>query len=287
MNSLISLAHDICREHEHAYGKAREALEHARRAGELLIEAKAVVEHGQWLPWLATNVPFSERTAQGYMRLASRWPELEAKSATVADLPLRAALKALAEPDEGASIARRLHDVAVDCADEHADDAHLHARMKAITADASEFIEATTSMEAVARIADAAKEVERAAAARRVHAMRMLGKAIKAMDERVIEAPLPSVLDTLAGLPDEVALFVEAPRLGFVYIAESLSHPGYWHYCLLHKEGEVVEFTDRPVVSSAIGQAIPEPFKSAGRFTEYRMTSRFLDFIWEQHEVAI
>ncbi len=100
MSALVSLAADINREHHAAFCKAREALEHARRAGELLIEAKATVRHGEWLPWLSANVQFSERTAQGYMRLAAHWPELEAKSATVADLPLRDALKALAEPDD-------------------------------------------------------------------------------------------------------------------------------------------------------------------------------------------
>ena len=56
MSALVSLASDINREHQFAFGKAREALEHARRAGELLIQAKAGVPHGEWLPWLAANV---------------------------------------------------------------------------------------------------------------------------------------------------------------------------------------------------------------------------------------
>ena len=100
MSGLISLATEINRAHKAAYGKAREALEHARRAGELLLEAKAAVEHGERLPWLAANMEFSERTAQGYMRIATRWPELESKSAAVADLPLREALRELAEPSD-------------------------------------------------------------------------------------------------------------------------------------------------------------------------------------------
>lgn len=101
MNALpavADLAVQINTEHERAFGKAREALEHARRAGELLLQAKAAVDHGQWLPWLAANVAFSERTAQGYMRLAARWDTLQTKSATVADLGLRDALKCMSTP---------------------------------------------------------------------------------------------------------------------------------------------------------------------------------------------
>jgi hypothetical protein len=84
--------------HQRAFGKAREALDHARHAGDLLHEAKASMQHGEWLPWLKENIKFSERTAQAYMRLAARWDELQKKSATAADLPLRDALKVLSAP---------------------------------------------------------------------------------------------------------------------------------------------------------------------------------------------
>ncbi len=51
------------------------------------------------MPWLAENCPdVSERTAQRYMRLAEGRSELEAKSATVADLTLRQAEQILS-PD--------------------------------------------------------------------------------------------------------------------------------------------------------------------------------------------
>jgi hypothetical protein len=90
------LAREIEREHQAAYGKAREALEHARRAGELLLQAKAAVGHGQFGKWLTEHVSFAERTAQAYMRIASNWPAIEAaKTATVADLTVRGALSAV------------------------------------------------------------------------------------------------------------------------------------------------------------------------------------------------
>jgi len=98
ITARADLAAAINQEHKHAVNKAREALEHARRCGELLLQAKKRMPHGEWLPWLTDNCKFSARTATGYMRLASRWDELRAKSATVADLPLRTALAIVARP---------------------------------------------------------------------------------------------------------------------------------------------------------------------------------------------
>lgn len=63
--------------------------------GKDLIEAKAMLPHGEWLPWLAEKVGYSERTAQGFMQLARKYsnPQL------VADLGMRKALALLALPD--------------------------------------------------------------------------------------------------------------------------------------------------------------------------------------------
>ncbi len=97
-SELTQLAEQITCEHALAREAARSALEHARVAGELLLQAKEQVAHGEWLPWLGTNFEFSERTAQGYMRLSRQWPELEAKAQRVADLSVREALHLLAEP---------------------------------------------------------------------------------------------------------------------------------------------------------------------------------------------
>ena len=77
----------------------RRGVEHAIRAGELLIEAKAQLKHGEWLPWLENNCTMSERTAQLYMRLAQRRPELEASNPQgIADLTLEGASGLLAKP---------------------------------------------------------------------------------------------------------------------------------------------------------------------------------------------
>jgi hypothetical protein len=88
-----ALVDEIRREHEAAANALRSGLDHAIKAGELLIEAKRrYCKHGQWAQWLADNIDFAERTAQAYMRLA-RLP-IEKRNA-VADLPLREALSAI------------------------------------------------------------------------------------------------------------------------------------------------------------------------------------------------
>lgn len=63
--------------------------------GRGLIEAKALLSHGEWLPWLNDRVEFSERTAQNFMRLAREWSNPHA----LADLGARKALQLLALPE--------------------------------------------------------------------------------------------------------------------------------------------------------------------------------------------
>jgi len=96
--TLSDLAQAINREHAEVTAAAQRGLEHARRAGELLDQAKAQVGHGGWLPWLEANCEVSARTAQAYMRVARRWAELAGDAQRVADLSFREALKILAEP---------------------------------------------------------------------------------------------------------------------------------------------------------------------------------------------
>ena len=98
---LPVLAAQINAAHDDACRAAQSAISHARRAGDLLIEAKAGLEHGSWLSWLGEHCPtIPERTAQAYMRVARDWPTLEAKAQRVADLPLRDALALLSERAE-------------------------------------------------------------------------------------------------------------------------------------------------------------------------------------------
>lgn len=62
--------------------------------GRRLNEAKAVLPHGEWLPWLEDQVHFSEKSAQNYMRVAREFPNPQ----LVADLGVRKALALLELP---------------------------------------------------------------------------------------------------------------------------------------------------------------------------------------------
>ncbi len=99
VSDLATLAARINEEHRQAEAHAVSAVEHAAKAGRLLVAAKAGCAHGTWLPWLEANVACSVRTAQAYMRVARHWDELVAKSADPAHLSIDGALRMLAEPD--------------------------------------------------------------------------------------------------------------------------------------------------------------------------------------------
>lgn len=62
--------------------------------GHRLTEAKEQLSHGEWLPWLAEKVEFSEATAQRFMRLSKEY----SNPSTVTDLGASKALALLALP---------------------------------------------------------------------------------------------------------------------------------------------------------------------------------------------
>ncbi|WP_298032161.1 DUF3102 domain-containing protein [uncultured Dysosmobacter sp.] len=76
--------------------------------GRRLMEAKAQLSHGEWLPWLRDKVDFSERTATNFMRLAKAYGNQQ----TIADLGASKALALLALPEsERESFAAEKHTV--------------------------------------------------------------------------------------------------------------------------------------------------------------------------------
>jgi hypothetical protein len=92
-NRLEALAGDI----RQAHAESRASAEKAIVAGQLLVEAKGIVRHGQWSTWLDKNVGFSERTARRYMQLA----QAGLSSADVAPFGIRAAVEHLATRQRG------------------------------------------------------------------------------------------------------------------------------------------------------------------------------------------
>lgn len=69
--SLDDLAAEANREHALCREAAYSMVRHAVAAGQALNEAKAEVNHGDWLPWLEAKFDGSERTARLYMYLDS------------------------------------------------------------------------------------------------------------------------------------------------------------------------------------------------------------------------
>jgi Protein of unknown function (DUF3102) len=111
-NSLPELAARIRAEHAATGEALKSSVEHSIAAGELLIEAKAKVPHGQWLPWLRDNCAISERTAQLYMRLAKNRTAIEGQIRNgVADLSLNEAAALLMLSSD----VRKVLDFARDC----------------------------------------------------------------------------------------------------------------------------------------------------------------------------
>lgn len=87
------LASQISAEHRAGLSDAQSAIQHARRAGELLLQARQQIERREWLPWLTAHCPeIPERTARRYMQIG-RHPELDADSVREAILKLAAPRK--------------------------------------------------------------------------------------------------------------------------------------------------------------------------------------------------
>lgn len=83
---LAGLAERIDTLHSASLSSHRKSIEQAIECGRVLAEAKALVAHGQWLPWLEANTKVDPRTASRWMRFAKNADAVLAKSATSADL---------------------------------------------------------------------------------------------------------------------------------------------------------------------------------------------------------
>lgn len=81
-NLTLQRKTEILALHSAIQAAARRSILDAIRIGELLLEQKAELEHGQFLPWIQRELPFSERAARYYMAVY-RWRN---KTANLADL---------------------------------------------------------------------------------------------------------------------------------------------------------------------------------------------------------
>jgi Protein of unknown function (DUF3102) len=81
---MVSKANEINQLHQQAFTKAKEAIGSARKVGELLLEVKDSLKHGQFHKWIEEHCAFSLRQSQRYMNVALDKPvpikELAVKS---------------------------------------------------------------------------------------------------------------------------------------------------------------------------------------------------------------
>ena len=163
--------------------------------GQRLIEAKAMLPHGEWLPWLTEQVEFSERTARNFMRLAREWTNRQA----LADLGAAKALTLLALPPEERERFMEENHV-VDGEEKSVIDMTSRELEKAVK-ERDEALHAAEEARAAAETADqsrakmeadmtALKQLHQAAQAAEVQAPEALAKAqaeLKALRERPVE----------------------------------------------------------------------------------------------------
>ncbi len=95
---LKSHAGQINAYHKNAEAAAKNTIHAVLMAGKLLVEAKAMCEHGDWQNWLESNCEVSYRVAAKYMRLSENWHAIQSKCAPGALLTINSALSLIANP---------------------------------------------------------------------------------------------------------------------------------------------------------------------------------------------
>ena len=179
-----------------------EILELKQRGGEVildigrrLLEAKGMLPHGEWLPWLNERVEFSERTAQKFMRLAQKWSNPSA----LADLGATKALMLLALPEEEREEFVEDHNVIdmsarqLEQAIRERDEARKAA--EAAKADASAAEQARAKMEADMATTKNLLESARADADSAGSRARALEEKLRMLQEQPVEVAVETVVD--------------------------------------------------------------------------------------------
>ena len=74
MLPIETIITQINKHHSNAMKQAKDAVESAKAAGELLLQVKATQPHGAWTSWLKAHLNVSDRQAQRYMSIAKGKP---------------------------------------------------------------------------------------------------------------------------------------------------------------------------------------------------------------------
>ena len=163
--------------------------------GRCLIEAKDMLPHGEWLPWLNERVELSERTAQKFMRLAQKWSNPSA----LADLGATKALMLLALPEEERDEFIEDHNV-IDMSTRQLEQAigeldEARKAAEAAKADASAAEQARAKMEADMAATKNLLENARADADSAGSRARALEEKLRMLQEQPVEVAVETVVD--------------------------------------------------------------------------------------------
>lgn len=69
----LMVVNEINKAHEAFMNSMQRTLEHAVHCGQLLLEQKKLVAHGEWMLWVSSNCNFKRTQADAYMRIASNY----------------------------------------------------------------------------------------------------------------------------------------------------------------------------------------------------------------------
>lgn len=115
MNDMIVIptVEQINIEHQLANSKASEAVQHATNCGLMLLQVKASLNHGEWLPWLngeieAGRLEVKRSQANTYMRVASNYQRAGNLEGVTS---IRAALELLSDKEPEAEAQGKLIDL--------------------------------------------------------------------------------------------------------------------------------------------------------------------------------
>ena len=163
--------------------------------GRCLIEAKDMLPHGEWLPWLNERVELSERAAQRFMRLAREW----SNPTTLSDLGASKALALLALPAEEREQFVEDHNV-IDMSARQLKEAirerdEARKAAEAAKADASAAEQARAKMEADMAATKNLLESARADADSAGSRARVLEEKLRMLQEQPVEVAVETVVD--------------------------------------------------------------------------------------------
>ena len=202
LGQIVAQAMATTNQHRTIEAITGEILDAQRKGGEAILtigrclnEAKDMLPHGEWLPWLAEKVGYSEKTAQNFMRLAREFSNPQA----LADLGATKALKLLALPKEEREQFTATHNV-IDMTTRQLEQA-IRERDEARKAAEEAKAEASTAEQSRAKMAeDMALLNAQLAGAREDHerALQDVGKLEKELaklKDRPVEVAVETVVD--------------------------------------------------------------------------------------------